>query len=358
MGVQERNRKWNKRLTHFFWLGLLFNLLVTGINMQYSNLGKERYFLENVLFPSLVLFSVILYFEWSLRRKNRISDYGIIIGSNLVLLTFMLAYSSLKSILIILFVFPLFFAVFTTKKRMISFAFAMVTLTYWGLILLCPYFYFNIAEHITFTFVLLVAYLLGIALTNHYREINDELLESVKSEKELLYKKVYMEKLAKVDLATNLYNHKTFHEYLEKVMEQFSRHPFPLHVALLDLDNFKKINDTYGHANGDLVIEKVAEIILDHIGEHDLASRYGGEEFGIVFIEKSQEECLEILEKIRASLEAHQFEDMPDESITLSIGLATEAGTLNKDRLFKKADMYLYQSKDDGKNRVTFGTSG
>jgi diguanylate cyclase (GGDEF)-like protein len=358
MGDQERNIKWNKRLIQLFWFGLLFNILVTVVYMQFSNTGQEPYFLKNILVTSIVFVCVILYFEWSLRRKRRINDYSIIIASNLILLTFLLAYDSLKSILIILFIFPVFIAVFTMKKRMIRFAFAITLCSYWGLNLFCPHFNFTVSEHISFTFVLFIAFLLGIALINHYRELNDELLESVKNEKELLYKKVYMEKLAKVDLATNLYNHKTFHEYLEKVMEQFSRYPFPLHVALLDLDNFKKINDTYGHSNGDLVIEKVAEIILDHIGEHDLASRYGGEEFGIVFIEKSQEECLEILEKIRASLEAHRFEDMPDESITLSIGLATEAGTLDKDRLFKKADKYLYQSKDDGKNQITFGTTG
>jgi diguanylate cyclase (GGDEF)-like protein len=357
MEDHERNRKWDKRLIHFFWLGLLFNIIVTTFNIQYTDMSKINYLVENILIPTSLFLAVILYFEGSFRWNHEINDYGMIIGSNVILLTFMLAYESLISILIILFVFPIFFAVFTTKKRIITFAYIMATIIYWGLILFCPYYYFSISEHITFTFVLIVAYLLGIALTNHYRDLNNELIKSVKNEKELLYKKIFMERLAKVDLPTNLYNHKTFHEYLEKVMEQFIKRPFPLHVALLDLDSFKKINDSYGHSNGDLVIEKTAQIILENISDHDFASRYGGEEFGIIFIEKTQEECLEILEKIRASLEAHHFSEMSDASITLSIGLATEVGTMCKDVLFNKADKYLYQSKRNGKNQITFGTS-
>ncbi len=357
MRVHERKKKWNRRLINFLWMALIFNIIVTMINIRLNDIDFAHTLILQVGIPITVFLICILLFEWNLKQKDVINDYLLIVGMMIIIASFMFFYDSVMSVIIILFVFPIFFAVFTMKKRLIFFAFAADMITFWGLNLLCPHFDYLLLDQITFTFLLIVAYFLGIMLTNHYQELNNELLEAVKNEKELLYKKVFMEKLAKIDLATNLYNHKTLHEYLEKIMEQFSRRPFPLHVALLDLDDFKKVNDTYGHSVGDLVIETTAQIILEYISDHDFASRYGGEEFAIVFLEKTQEECLDILEKIRASLEAQKFDEMNNEVMTLSIGLATEAGALDKDRLFNKADEYLYHSKRKGKNQITYGIS-
>ena len=356
MGVNERNRRWNRLLINFFWMTLIFDVLVVSVNMNIKDTGTISYVVQKIALPTLVFSAIVLFFEWSYKWKEKINDYLLITGTIIILATLMWAYASSISVIIILFVFPIFLAVFTMKKVLITFAFLSVLAIFWCFELFCTHFEYFITEQITFIFILIASYLLGIVMVNHFNALNNELLVSVKNEKELLYKKIYMERLAKMDLATNLYNHKTFHEYLEKLMEQFIKRAFPLHIALLDLDDFKQVNDHYGHAIGDCVIEKTAKIILDNIGEHDLASRYGGEEFGIIFIEKTQEECLYILEKIRASIETLRFDSMIDTSITISIGLATENATMNKEQLFKKADKYLYQSKTNGKNQINFET--
>jgi diguanylate cyclase (GGDEF)-like protein len=127
---------------------------------------------------------------------------------------------------------------------------------------------------------------------------------------------VKMEKMSKMDLPTNLYNHKTFHEHLERLWESFKQNSIEFHLAVLDLDNFKKINDVFGHAVGDVVIRETAEIINAFVDTNDYASRYGGEEFAILFTEKSLHSCLVTLELIRKSLEAFKFDDMGSNNVT------------------------------------------
>jgi diguanylate cyclase (GGDEF)-like protein len=207
---------------------------------------------------------------------------------------------------------------------------------------------------ITFSAILFSAYVLGIEIIKRYEEINEDLKVAISNEKELFYKTIYMEKLSKTDLATGLYNHKTFHEYLDKLLSHFEEEKFELHLALFDLDRFKSVNDTYGHEVGDVVIVDSSKIIKECISSNDFAARYGGEEFAVIFTEKNGDEVKKIIEIIRGKIENHRYKEMFYNNVTVSIGFVSAVECSEKDEMFKMADRRLYKAKLEGRNQIVY----
>lgn len=132
-------------------------------------------------------------------------------------------------------------------------------------------------------------------------------------------------------------------------------------VMMFDIDFFKKFNDTYGHACGDYVLIEVAKIIKDSVGEKDLASRYGGEEFTLMMDKTSPELAMQMAEKIRCSIESHDFFYQDQHmKVTISVGVSIfdkNKNLVNSPKaLVEQADQALYVSKRSGRNRVTMAT--
>jgi len=125
-------------------------------------------------------------------------------------------------------------------------------------------------------------------------------------------------------------------------------------VLMLDIDNFKKVNDTYGHTFGDKVLKKIAKTIIDNIRFVDEAVRYGGEEFLIILFKAHQQVVLKIGERIRQAVERIRFEEHPELRITTSIGATLCLSTSNIEECIKRADLALKKAKKEGKNRVVF----
>jgi diguanylate cyclase (GGDEF)-like protein len=125
-------------------------------------------------------------------------------------------------------------------------------------------------------------------------------------------------------------------------------------LLMLDIDNFKRINDTYGHTFGDKVLKKVAETIIDNIRFVDEAVRYGGEEFLIILFKAHQQVVLKIGERIRQAVERIRFEEHPELRVTISIGATLCLSTSNIEECIKRADLALKKAKKEGKNRVVF----
>jgi diguanylate cyclase (GGDEF)-like protein len=152
------------------------------------------------------------------------------------------------------------------------------------------------------------------------------------------------------DGLTRLYDHSTFRSKLEDEVARFRRYGTELSVVMLDIDNFKKINDTYGHGQGDAVLAELSEIISDEIRETDIAARYGGEEFAILLVQDGLDGAMSIAERIRSRVER---EFAPKHRMTVSIGVAScpRDGRTAK-TLVRKADRALYKAKRNGKNRV------
>jgi diguanylate cyclase (GGDEF)-like protein len=164
------------------------------------------------------------------------------------------------------------------------------------------------------------------------------------------------EKLAFTDPLTSLFNHRYFQETLSHELIRAKRYKKPLSLMVIDIDFFKKFNDTYGHLTGDKVLRHVARIFKNSVREQiDTVARYGGEEFGVILPETSLEGAEQFAERIRSSVENTKILEGDQElSITLSIGVAcTEVTDCDKTSdLIEAADIALYQAKDDGRNQV------
>lgn len=171
--------------------------------------------------------------------------------------------------------------------------------------------------------------------------INQQLLKS---------NEVFKQKAEK-DSLTNLYNHEYILNLLKKEVKQQRHQPGGLAVMMLDIDYFKKVNDTYGHQTGDKVLVKVSEIIQNCIGEDNYAGRYGGEEFLVILREgQAEEPALKTAEKIKESISNCIFENK-ELRVTISIGLAFFHGE-SVHELIKKVDKLLYQAKCNGRGRI------
>jgi diguanylate cyclase (GGDEF)-like protein len=159
---------------------------------------------------------------------------------------------------------------------------------------------------------------------------------------------------AQVDGLTGLWNRAFFNKRWAEEVERSHRHHHALAVAMLDIDHFKSINDTYGHSAGDAALQGVAKIIQRCCRNHDLVCRYGGEEFVIVMPETCPADAAIMGERIRHAIELEQWPRHPQRRLTASIGicgLSTSDGA-TAESIVEKADQNLYEAKRTGRNRV------
>jgi diguanylate cyclase (GGDEF)-like protein len=162
-----------------------------------------------------------------------------------------------------------------------------------------------------------------------------------------------IKRLSEEDYLTKLYNRRKIHEIIETEIKRSRRYDSAFAVLLLDIDDFKSINDTYGHNTGDKVLVQLSSVIRHTIRESDIASRWGGEEFLVICPETTTEGAISLAEKIRYNIENCTFEETGN--ITVSIGAAGARHGDNVKSLIFRADEALYSSKKAGKNRVTMG---
>jgi len=163
------------------------------------------------------------------------------------------------------------------------------------------------------------------------------------------------------DSKTGLYNHQHFMRTLEQEIARVRRHGKNSGLIMLDVDHFKRFNDSYGHLAGDEVLAHMAETIKRAIRHEDVASRFGGEEFCILVVECDGPTLMEVAERIRASIESMElgFEGL-SLKITASLGCCFigGGGTEDPDELIGRADKALYLSKSGGRNRSTLYSAG
>lgn len=169
-------------------------------------------------------------------------------------------------------------------------------------------------------------------------------------QKELLEANVQLQKLASTDGLTGLKNRRSLEEDLASNVALFTKSLQPLSLLLLDIDHFKKINDTYGHLTGDRVLQGLGLILKDESREGDIAARYGGEEFAFILPNTDQAGAQKIAERIRLRVESAGWTNQP---VTISIGVATLIIGDTVSTLQSRADRALYTSKNHGRNQVT-----
>ena len=174
-------------------------------------------------------------------------------------------------------------------------------------------------------------------------------------QKELLETNRRLELLSITDGLTKLNNHRRFQDELARAFEESQRYERPLSLAMIDIDFFKKVNDTYGHAVGDEVLKAVSSLYKDSVRSTDLVARYGGEEFAVMMPETGLTDAMTFAEKIRSLIEETAIPTQAGPlKITVSIGLASVplSRIHNPKELIVAADKALYRAKKGGRNQV------
>jgi len=164
------------------------------------------------------------------------------------------------------------------------------------------------------------------------------------------------QELSITDGLTKLFNSRQFYAVLRGEIERSNRYDLPLTVLMLDIDDFKKYNDTYGHLEGDRVLTRFSEIIRECLRHTDSAYRYGGEEFAVILPSTRGEQGVVTAERVRIALKNEIFKPGPDKEIrvTVSIGVAQHNKSEEMMDFLRRADQNLYTAKGAGKNQVCF----
>lgn len=166
----------------------------------------------------------------------------------------------------------------------------------------------------------------------------------------------FYKQLSNSDELTGLANYRYCSEMLQKEVERAIRYTRPMSLMMIDIDDFKACNDTYGHLAGDQVLKQISILIKKTTRDSDLVARYGGEEFTVILPETSEEEARVVADRIRDAVAKFKFKtdtNKPLGHLTITIGLSSlPQKAANKKDLIRTADFALYQGKASGKNRV------
>ncbi len=159
-----------------------------------------------------------------------------------------------------------------------------------------------------------------------------------------------LQKLATIDSLTGIYNRYKLDEAILLQIERYKRYKEPFSLCMLDIDHFKRVNDTYGHDVGDRVLQALSRLVMGDIRKTDIFGRWGGEEFIIILENTNKEQAFIIAEKLRKRVEATVIDEKY--KITISIGVAQYEASDSRETLVKKVDEALYKAKENGRNQV------
>lgn len=198
----------------------------------------------------------------------------------------------------------------------------------------------------------------GVRIGDHYLQDRDRILIGstqigffLREENELEAEQKLLE-MASYDALTKLYNRGVFNLEVQREFDRARRYGRELSLVMLDIDHFKKFNDTYGHQAGDFVLQKVAGMIADSVRANDIGARYGGEEFAIILPETNLEGATIQAERLRQTVaESKMSFEGQELAITISMGVTgVEQEMRQVDQMIKAADQALYQAKAHGRN--------
>lgn len=245
---------------------------------------------------------------------------------------------------------------------------------YYGLVVLIGFIYFftaywagqslNISSDLIHELLQVLYFIVFGVLTSYLllrERLQQEEREKLIAELQAAYEQLciynaQVEEMAITDPLTGLYNYRYFKHRLEQEVEKARRYTRQFSLIILDIDNFKEFNDSYGHPAGDIALKESAMIFIDNIRDKDVIARYGGEEFLLLLPDAGTEEAYLVAERIRQAMEDHIFkadDHLPDLNITISGGIATfphHADTA--EMLLKNADDILYNAKNEGRNII------
>lgn len=355
--VDDGQQKW-RRAVFAINLVCMAMILVTELIMFFvfecqglrtQPLGEYLY---RYLFLPTALDGIILaagiFFMRICGRKPEILNYIPLV--QMVFICFMLStIHYMFTAMFCTFCFPIFVSVIFNDRKLTRFVTILDFVLLTAAQFLGPWFTeivdsYQFANYLVTVAILLCANILCDLLLQYQKQKNRKIEVMYRNRMEMLEQMKY-------DQKTGLHGHTSFQTGLKKLVDEAELRKRPA-VAVLDIDDFKKVNDTYGHVKGDMVILELARIMRNACGEKYTAARFGGEEFAILFQNGTMDDYIRTVEIIRQEMERTNF-DFRDEPVTLSAGIAIWKRGWGVTEFFDRADEALYISKRQGKNRTT-----
>lgn len=163
----------------------------------------------------------------------------------------------------------------------------------------------------------------------------------------------YYKEKSRIDDLTKIFNKATFMDLLQKEIKHSFMVDHPLALLMIDIDDFKRVNDTYGHLIGDEVLKNIGLVLSDTLRQDDIVARFGGEEFTVLVPQVNEKQALNVAEKLRKKIAETMFKDIP--GLTVSIGCSLYTPRETMENFIARADAALYAAKKSGKNKVCLG---
>lgn len=350
-----RYKHWIRRFLGIYWLVIALHFtgqLGAYLFVPSYEIEARHFFLHVLLFPHLFMSVVTgavhgIYRFWPRYSFYALSICGTVSSMELIHLNMDIRIMGAVMLL------PIMASAIFFRQEVTWFTAALqggaLIFMYWGdswfRYFLSPF------DLIAIPLFLLVGTLVATIIIQNGRGIAEDLESTTLAKQELLVENVLMATLAKTDALTGLYNHISFHEFFERAID-YGAQGYPFHLAVMDIDHFKSVNDKFGHRTGDIILSRVAQVIRETIEPTDIAARYGGEEFAVLLFEKSFEEAYTLMESFRKQLAELQHDELNRKVVTISIGLQSYSRFDTKETLFEAADALLYQAKKNGRNQT------
>lgn len=207
------------------------------------------------------------------------------------------------------------------------------------------YYYFYMALVTPFVFAVF-GYYLGVK-----SDENQNQKEFIRQQRD------FLETQSMTDDITGFYNHRHLLEEIEKELERSRRHKHVLSALMVDVDNFKSVNDTYGHPTGDRVLREVAQVLAVSIRKIDIVGRYGGDEFVVILPEAGADSAETVANRVLENMRTHRFQSKLDPiQVTVSVGVATfsDLTSVSVDDFIERVDQVMFGAKSMGKDRVFY----
>jgi len=350
--------QFNRKTINILWCSLLICFILQLAlyplaSESYADFSTRHYFLNTIVPLYLLLLAINFTIEFFIRRVKRRADLATVVGAHAFAFVLALFIGDYIDIPWVFTVFPQLLSILYLYKPYQTGSFVFGTSYSIILFLIYGDFEFVALGSLLATLGIQITCLLtGYGILNRGMKLLESLERSMKSEQEYMIKNIVMDRMSKMDPLTELCNHKTFHEYFDRLIDHHRHNAFALQLAVLDIDNFKKVNDTYGHAVGDVALKTIADRIKAHLGADDFAARYGGGGFVVLLSACSDEDAFGKIEHLRECIASTPIEEMGGQCITVSVGLHSYKSGETKYAAFQRADQALYEAKRTGKNKT------
>ncbi|MCZ8522237.1 MULTISPECIES: GGDEF domain-containing protein [Paenibacillus] len=325
--------RWNRKLLSTYWMFVISMTAGETANLFLAEDPAREFIIESILRPTAIFLLIMGLSEWVCRRIDAVSPLPLILSGCLLATAAVWVHSGVDSILLI-YMLPLLVSVFYFQKKYVYLTSALNLISFLLLYMLDPV----LDERTSAVEVMTTVLILGFGGPYTAAQIMDRGVDLVRN--------------LKIDALTGLYNHISFHDFLDRAMERFGSQGSGSMLAVVDIDMFKSVNDSFGHQAGDLVLRRVAAVIREHTGPGDIAARYGGEEFALLMPGRSQAEAYALCESIREALAAAVHPELDGRRVTISVGLCGLQPGMDKEAWFQRADELLYRAKREGRNRT------